>query len=61
MKVIFKKEDLEQLEQHYRRTFVNSLAGFRQAILVGTISSEGNTNLAIFNSLIHLGANPSLF
>ena len=61
MKVIFKKEDLEQLEQHYRRTFVNSLAGFRQAVLVGTISSEGNTNLAIFNSLIHLGANPSLF
>ena len=61
MKVIFKKEDLEQLEQHYRRTFVNSLAGFRQAVLVGTISSEGNTNLAIFNSLIHLSANPSLF
>jgi hypothetical protein len=61
MKVILKKEDSEQLEQHYRRTFVNSLAGLRQAVLVGTISTEGNTNLAIFNSLIHLGANHSLF
>lgn len=59
--MILNKEDLEQLEQHYRRTFVNSLAGFRQAVLVGTSSAEGNTNLAIFNSLIHLGANPALF
>jgi flavin reductase (DIM6/NTAB) family NADH-FMN oxidoreductase RutF len=55
------KEDLEQLEQNYRRAFVNSLAGFRQVVLVGTKSPNGNTNLAIFNSLIHLGANPALF
>ncbi len=59
--MILDKQDLEQLEQNYRRTFVNSLAGFRQAVLVGTSSVEGNTNLAIFNSLIHLGANPALF
>ena len=53
--------EIEQLEEHYRRTFINSLAGFRQAVLVGTRSVDGNTNLAIFNSLIHLGANPALF
>jgi flavin reductase (DIM6/NTAB) family NADH-FMN oxidoreductase RutF len=59
--VIFSQETLNQLEQRYRTAFINSLAGFRQAVLVGTKSTEGNSNLAIFNSLIHLGANPPLF
>ena len=59
--MILQKQDIEQLEQRYRTAFVNSLAGFRQAVLVGTKSTTGFTNLAIFNSLIHLGANPALF
>ena len=59
--MILNKDDIEQLEQRYRTAFVNSLAGFRQAVLVGTRSVEGYNNLAIFNSLIHLGANPALF
>jgi len=59
--MIFNKEAITQLEQRYRTTFINSLAGFRQAVLVGSKSSAGNSNLAIFNSLIHLGANPALF
>ncbi len=48
------------MEQRYRTAFVNSLAGFRQVVLVGTKSAAGHPNLAIFNSLIHLGANPAL-
>ncbi len=59
--MIFKKDDIEQFEQRYRTAFINSLAGFRQAVLIGTRSADGYTNLAIFNSLIHLGANPALF
>lgn len=59
--MIIKKDDIEQLDQRYRTAFINSLAGFRQAVLVGTKSGDGYTNLAIFNSLIHLGANPALF
>ena len=59
--MIIDKKEIEQLEQRYRTAFINSLAGFRQAVLVGTKSVDGNTNLAIFNSLIHLGANPALF
>lgn len=55
------KKEIEKLEQRYKTTFVNSLAGFRQVVLVGTKSVDGNANLAIFNSLIHLGANPALF
>lgn len=59
--MILEKDAIEQLEQRYRTTFINSLAGFRQAVLIGTKSADGKTNLAMFNSLIHLGANPALF
>jgi flavin reductase (DIM6/NTAB) family NADH-FMN oxidoreductase RutF len=59
--MIIQQQDIQAYEQRYRTAFVNSLAGFRQAVLVGTRSSEGQSNLAIFNSLIHLGANPALF
>ena len=55
------QQELTALDKEYRRAFINSLAGFRQAVLVGTISEQGKSNLAIFNSLIHLGANPALF
>ena len=59
--MILNKEDIERYEQRFRTAFINSLAGFRQAVLVGTKSADGSSNLAIFNSLIHLGANPALF
>ena len=59
--MIIDKNKIEQLEQRYRTTLINSLAGFRQAVLVGTQSSEGHHNLAIFNSLMHLGAHPALY
>jgi flavin reductase (DIM6/NTAB) family NADH-FMN oxidoreductase RutF len=55
------REEIAAFEQRYRTTFVNSLAGFRQVVLVGTKSAEGITNLAIFNSLVHIGANPPLY
>lgn len=61
MAMIIKHDDLLQMEQRYRATFINSLAGFRQVVLVGTKSLEGCSNLAIFNSLIHLGASPALY
>jgi flavin reductase (DIM6/NTAB) family NADH-FMN oxidoreductase RutF len=53
--------DIENLDQQYRRNFINSLAGFRQVAMVATRSLDGKSNLAIFNSLIQLGASPSLF
>jgi len=55
------KTEIEELERRYRATFINSLAGYKQPFLIGTRSKEGQNNLAIFNSLIHLGANPALF
>jgi len=59
--MIINKKEIEQFDQRYRTAFINSLAGFRQVVLVGTKSVDGINNLAIFNSLIHLGANPALF
>jgi flavin reductase (DIM6/NTAB) family NADH-FMN oxidoreductase RutF len=50
--------DLMGLEQRYRAAFVNSLSGFKSLALIGTSNNLKQTNLAIFNSLIHIGANP---
>jgi flavin reductase (DIM6/NTAB) family NADH-FMN oxidoreductase RutF len=47
-------------EKLFRTNFVNSLSGFKSSSLIGTISKEGKTNLAIFSSVIHVGANPPL-
>lgn len=51
---------IADMEQRYRATFINSLGGFKSVVLVGTADKEGATNLAIFNSLFHIGANPPL-
>jgi flavin reductase (DIM6/NTAB) family NADH-FMN oxidoreductase RutF len=56
MKII--NENILAFEKPYRTNFVNSVSGFKSANLIGTISKEGKTNLAIFSSVIHVGANP---
>lgn len=53
--------EIQNFDQQYRATLINSLAGFKTAVLVGTQSKVGHTNLGLFNSLIHLGANPALY
>ncbi|WP_297838306.1 flavin reductase family protein [Ignavibacterium sp.] len=53
-------ENILQFEKLFRTNFVNSLSGFKSANLIGTISKKGKTNLAIFSSVIHVGANPPL-
>lgn len=58
--MIITKENIIEFEKHYRANFINSLSGFKSANLIGTISSEGKTNLAIFSSVIHVGANPPM-
>ncbi|MEO6901676.1 MAG: flavin reductase, partial [Bacteroidia bacterium] len=57
----FKLNDILTLENRYRATFINSLGGFKSLALIGTRNGEGISNLAIFNSLFHIGANPPLF
>lgn len=52
---------LKAMDRRYRATFINSLAGYRQAVLVGTRSKAGISNLAVFNSLMHIGADPAMY
>ena len=55
-----KKEDIQNTERIKRLNIINSITGIKPANLIGTISNDGKTNLAIFSSVIHLGSNPAL-
>lgn len=59
--MLIKKSDIENFQSRYCAKFINSLAGIRQASLIGTRSLSGHSNLAIFNSLVHLGSSPALY
>ncbi|MEM9918934.1 MAG: flavin reductase [Bacteroidota bacterium] len=54
------RSDIDQMEKRYRANLINSLTGFKAINLIGTVNAQGQTNLAIFNSTVHLGANPPL-
>jgi flavin reductase (DIM6/NTAB) family NADH-FMN oxidoreductase RutF len=47
-------------ERFYRANFINSLTGFKSVSLIGTVNQRGQTNLAIFSSVVHLGSDPAL-
>jgi flavin reductase (DIM6/NTAB) family NADH-FMN oxidoreductase RutF len=51
---------LMEMEQHKRAHLINSVGGFKSVCLIGTTDNSGNTNLAIFSSIVHIGANPPL-
>lgn len=46
------------MEGRTRATLINKVAGYKTANLIGTRSAGGVANLALFNSVVHLGANP---
>ncbi len=52
--------DIDTMDKRFRTQFVNSLSGFKSLFLIGTINKDGDHNLAIFNSVMHIGANPPL-
>lgn len=60
MKKHIDKETLHNFEQRYRANLINSIGGFKSVCLVGTQDKDGKTNLAIFNSIVHIGAHPPL-
>ena len=55
------KHDIQTMEQRQRTRLVNSLAGYKSANLIGTRDRQGQENLAIVSSVIHLGSHPPLF
>lgn len=57
---VFTEIDWAERKDRYWANFFNTLSGVRSSVLVGTTNLQGQHNLAIFNSLVHLGANPPL-
>ncbi len=57
----FTAKELGGLEKLERVNLINTISGYKPANLIGTISADGQTNLAIFSSVVHLGTNPPLF
>ncbi|MFG1593645.1 flavin reductase family protein [Halobacteriovorax sp. CON-3] len=55
-----KDTDFKNFDERKRIKFINALSGFKSANLVGTINNEGQTNLSIISSVVHLGASPAL-
>lgn len=51
-------EDVLAMPDRKRATLMNYLSGFKSANLVGTTDTQHRHNLAIFNSVVHIGANP---
>lgn len=52
--------DLNNMQHLYRINLINSCSGFKSANLIGTKSSHGISNVAIFSSVTHIGSDPAL-
>lgn len=53
-------EQLMEMEQRQRAHLINSIGGFKSVALIGSIDLQGQTNVAIFSSIVHIGSNPPL-
>lgn len=60
MMMHYSQQKIFEMEYYQRTAFINSLSGFKSLNLVGTTNSKGISNLAIFNSVMHIGAHPPL-
>jgi flavin reductase (DIM6/NTAB) family NADH-FMN oxidoreductase RutF len=50
--------DIQNLNKIFKINLINSCSGFKSANLLGSISEEGVSNVAVFSSVTHLGSNP---
>jgi flavin reductase (DIM6/NTAB) family NADH-FMN oxidoreductase RutF len=56
----FNLDNLHSMNSRYRAQLINSLSGFKSANLIGTRNEQNINNLAMFSSVVHLGASPAL-
>lgn len=57
---VFGRKAIMEMDKVQRLQMINALPGFKSAGLIGTINGSGMENLAIFNSLVHVGSAPPL-
>jgi flavin reductase (DIM6/NTAB) family NADH-FMN oxidoreductase RutF len=60
MSQIITKDQIKELDRKVRLNLVNNLSGVKPANLVGTRASDGQSNLAIINSVVHIGSDPAM-
>lgn len=56
----FTRKQINELERLYKINLINSISGFKSANLIATQSKEGNTNVAVFSSVVHYGSSPPI-
>lgn len=54
------RSDIDNLDKIRRLNLINSCTGYKSANLIVTKSKFGNSNVAVFSSVTHLGSNPPL-
>lgn len=52
--------DITAMDKLVRVQFATSLPGAKPISLIGSVNAAGQTNLAPFSSVVHLGSNPAL-
>ena len=58
--VYISRKDVDEMDKIYRINLINSCTGYKSANLIGTKSSKGILNVAVFSSITHMGSNPPL-
>jgi flavin reductase (DIM6/NTAB) family NADH-FMN oxidoreductase RutF len=56
----FDQDEILNADSFYRRNLINCLSGYKSLNLIGTINSNGLTNVAPFSQVFHIGASPPL-
>ncbi len=54
------QSDIQNMARVERLKLLNSVTGIKPANLIGSISQNGEPNLAVFSSVTHLGSDPAL-
>lgn len=54
------RDTISQMEKVPRLNLINSCTGYKSASLLATKSPSGESNVAIFSSVTHLGSNPAM-
>ncbi len=58
--MLITNSELLAMDRRYRGNLINALQGYKPANLIGSISAKGQSNVALFSSVVHIGANPPL-
>ena len=58
--MIYTLRDIQKASKVFRLNLINSITGIKPGNLIGTTNKQGNTNLAIISSVVHLGSAPPL-